>query len=344
MKPVKPRKTNGTDPGESSKADSMIAPDNLNPPEPEWKWDGESLEKVEEILGHHLQQKITQVGSEYPRAVGLFYLEGKTRPGFIAEFSCRLESITAGWVSDLKHLARLVGNRSFWLFPEFQIAESPESAALSLSQGKTLLMFAGEQSFLIFPADFLSFFLKPGDPSGGWFSAGVAFRLGAFAVALFLPAFYIAMISFQYYAVSVKLFILLAEFRMKAPFPPVIEVLLLEALIEALREGADKLASPLGKLMGPIGGFLAAVGLAVSGLVNPVASVFCSAALMASLVFPTRDLLYPMRVIVLGSIIMTAIFGILGMVITASLVVAYLVCLSTAEWPYLQTGPGLKQS
>ncbi|HEX3046867.1 MAG TPA: spore germination protein, partial [Bacillota bacterium] len=79
------------------------------------------------------------------------------------------------------------------------------------------------------------------------------------------------------------------------------------------------------------------------GLVSPAAAAFCSTALLFSLVFPIEDLIYPTRTIMLVSIIMTAIFGVLGMVITASLVVAYLVSLKTADWQYLQTSLGLKR-
>lgn len=329
---------------EDTKVNSSTVQTGLLPREAEWNISEKNFAALPKIFDRHLQKETFQVGSKYPRTVYLIYLEGTTAPDLITEFSKRLESLQTGWVANINHLTRLITNRAYWLFPEFQITSSLNNATSALAKGKMLLMLADETEAMIAPADFLSFFQNPGDSPGEWFSPGVILRLSAFALAIFLPAFYIAMVSFQYYAVSVKLFLLLAQVRTKVPFPPVIDVLFLITLLETIREGAIRLSTPPGKLISAIGGVLLAIGLGASGYVSPGSAIFCSSAFLVSLVFPIEDLLYPTRTIMLASIIMTAIFGVLGMVITASLAVSYLVGLNTSDRQYIQPAIGLKRS
>jgi spore germination protein len=276
--------------------------------------------------------------------VGLFFLEGVADYGLVAEISRRIMAIRVEWLEGTEHLISLIGDRSYWIFPEFQMIQQPKSAAAALWCGQVILALKDEPMLVIAPAVFLSFFQKPGSNWGQWLSPGLILRVGAFALTVFLPALYMALISSQYYTVPLKLFFMLAESRIKAPFPPLIEVLLLEALLEMFREGAAKISNSADSVTGAFGGLLAAAGIAAASLVSPIAALFCGTAQLAALVLPVRDLLATIRWLKYGSIIMTAIFGILGAVITASLTMAHLVSLGLSDWPYIQSGDQIKKA
>lgn len=319
------------------------APRELPEAAPDWTAAAAAVAALRNYFGDRLRIDSLRIGSKFPRPAGLVYLEGTTDPGLVAEYSRRLRVMKVELLEGTAQLARLLEDRSFWLFPGFQSAACPETAAAALYQGQLLLLTEGDAALLMMPGLFLNFFKRPCFAPTGWLVPEAVFRLSAFAAALFLPAFYIALASFQYYAVPVKLFFLVAEARIKTPFPPVVEVLLLEAVLEMIREGARKITATSGDLISVIGGLLAAAGLAGTGLVNPVAAFFCGAALLASLAFAAPDLLFTMRCLMFASIVMTEFFGVLGMIIVASLTVANLVSLETADWPYLQKGNRIKR-
>jgi spore germination protein len=309
----------------------------------EWLASSSNLTTLKNYFGDRLKCLSSAVGSEYPRRIGLLFLEGTTDCELVAEFSRRIREIQVEWLAGANRLIRLIGARSYLVFPGFQITQQPEYAVAALQRGQIILTLENDPILVIAPATFLFFFRNSDSDWSQWLSPGLILRMGAFALAVFLPALYMAIISYQYYAIPVKLFFLLAESRLKVPFPPLIEVLLLEALLEMFQEGAAKISNPAGTVIGTLGGILAAAGIAAVGLVTPTAALFCGTAQLAASVLPVKDLLSTIRWLKYGSIIMTAIFGILGTVITASLTVAHLVSLDLSGWPYIQIGKRLKR-
>lgn len=66
-------------------------------------------------------------------------------------------------------------------------------------------------------------------------------RFTGLFIAIFAPALYIAMISFHYEVIPLKLLLTIGESRAKIPFPPILEALLMELVLEMLREAAIRL-------------------------------------------------------------------------------------------------------
>lgn len=62
-------------------------------------------------------------------------------------------------------------------------------------------------------------------------------RFTGLFIAIFAPALYIAMISFHYEVIPLKLLLTIGESRAKIPFPPILEALLMELVLEMLRSG-----------------------------------------------------------------------------------------------------------
>ena len=60
-------------------------------------------------------------------------------------------------------------------------------------------------------------------------------RLFAMAGSLFLTAFYVATMTFHSELIPSKLLLIIGQSRSQVPFPPLLEALLLELLIELLR-------------------------------------------------------------------------------------------------------------
>ena len=305
----------------------------------EWVDSFQYFSVLRSYFNDQLNYQFKSVGLKYPKKVGLLFLDN-TDTDLVTDFLKKIETIRVDHVNGAKDFIRLIGSYSFSLFPQFQTTESINTATDALQSGQIILMFEDEPTLIIGPAVFLYFFRKPVTGSG--LSAGILLRVFALAFAIFLPAMYIAITSFQYYSVPLKLFFMLAESRIKAPFSPVVEVIFIEFILEIFREGIVRLNTPV-YTIGVLGALAAAAGIAVAGLVTPITVIFCGLAELATLVLPIRDLIATIRCVKWGSIIMTALFGILGTAITASLTVVLLVSAEFSGFPYLQIGKSIRR-
>ena len=80
-------------------------------------------------------------------------------------------------------------------------------------------------------------------------------RFTGLFIAIFAPALYIAMISFHYEVIPLKLLLTIGESRAKIPFPPILEALLMELVLEMLREARFGFP-PVGQTIGVVGGIV----------------------------------------------------------------------------------------
>jgi spore germination protein len=315
-----------------------LASQNATQPDwPEWTDNTGILFTLRQNFGAALKYHPISVGSKYPRTAGIFFLDGIANSEMVAEFVSRLTELRVDYLSESKELPRLIGFQPYPLFRKFQTVAAPEAGASALRHGQIIIALANDPTLLTGPLLFLSYLQKSSwkQPPWHWFS--LIFRIVAFGMAIFSSATYIAIVSYQYYAIPLNLFFILAQTRLKSPLPPVMEVLLLELLFEIMRKGATKIQNSASLYIGTLGSLAVAAGLATVGLINPFAALFCGIAQVANLVLPIRDLAPTIGWLKLGSIIMTSLFGIIGAIITASLMVVHLVSADLSEFGLSQT-------
>src|SRR5699024_2203595 len=135
-------------------------------------------------------------------------------------------------------LKQYLEDHSTNIFPQFYITELPDHLGYTVKQGKVGVLAANSSMAFIGPSTFFSFFESMEDIYMRW-EAGAFLRLLRFiaiAITLLVTPFYIAIVTYQYELIPTTLLTTIGESRAGVPFPPVIEALLLELLIELLRE------------------------------------------------------------------------------------------------------------
>lgn len=188
------------------------------------------------------------------------------------------------------------------------------------------------------PVSFFDFFTPPDDLNLNWlFRPFIRFlRLLAAGLAVFLPAFYVAIISYHFYIIPINFLMPLAESRAQVPFPPIVEVLFLEIMVELLRESASRFTSRLGASIGIWAGILLGVAAITTRMVSCVSIVMSMVTLIASLILPAYDLGFSVRILKFAALFFASLFGVLGVVVTASVTFAHLITLESLGQPYLQ--------
>jgi spore germination protein len=146
---------------------------------------------------------------------------------------------------------------------------------------------------------FTAFFQTVDDYNIRWLAASFIrlLHFAGFFISLFTPSLYIAMISFHYEVIPLPLLLSIAESRDRVPFPPLVEALLMELVLEMLREAGVRLPAPIGQTIGVVGGIVIGQAAVQAGLVSNIMVIVVSITAIASFIIPNVQMLHGVRLL-----------------------------------------------
>lgn len=183
------------------------------------------------------------VGKQTKSAISLLYLKGIADEDMIDRMRKRIKSIDIDGILDSSNLVQLIEDNSFAIFPQLLLTERPDRACSWILNGKMVVLVDGSVQVIGAPQTFIEFFQSMEDDSVRW-QIGTflrVLRVFSMVVSIFFTAIYVAALTFHYEIIPQTLLIPLGESRSRVPFPPIIEALLLEVMIELLREAGARL-------------------------------------------------------------------------------------------------------
>ncbi len=172
------------------------------------------------------------------RSVSIAYKDGIVDKDLLSAILKKTSEIKEDSILNVNQLAQLMERNPISPFPQLLTTERPDEAASALLKGRVVLILDRSAEVVILPSNFLSFFQSIDDYSSRTLvgSFNRILRVVAFFITLFLPGLYIAIISFNYEIVPLKLLISIGESRTRVPFDPLVEAIIMEITLEMLRE------------------------------------------------------------------------------------------------------------
>lgn len=290
------------------------------------------------IKNNKLKFKMLNIGSLTNQTVVIAYIQDVANEENIDLVYNKLKSVDYDGVFDVGFLEQLLADNKYTPFPHFQATERPDKTMASLQEGKLAVFLDGSPSALLMPISFFSAFQAPDDYNSNWLvgSLNRLVRLFALVIAIFLPSLYIAIVSYHYYMVPLNLLVPLAQSRAKVPFPPIIEVLILEYTIEMLREATIRLPTYIGTSIGIVGGLIIGQAAVDAGIVSNLIIIVVAVTALASYLIPNYDMGIAVRYIRFIVMLFASIFGIIGIVICSLVIIAHLVVIESLGEPYFK--------
>ncbi len=284
----------------------------------------------------NLKIKEMTLGQRSPATVALVYLEGVANPEILLRLSKRLQEIDFDAIQASGFIEQLTTENVLSPFPQTQATERPDKAVGNLLEGRILVIVDGTPVVLMAPVNFFQFFQAFDDYSTNWLPASVLrfLRILAVFLTIFLPSFYIAVLTFHYEALPWSLLTILVHARSKVPFPPVVEALLMELIIELIREAAVRLPSYIGQVIGIVGGLVIGQAVVNAGIVSNVMIIVVGVTAIASFVVPSYEMGLAMRLIRFPIMIISSIFGIVGLISGGAILLTHLLSLESLGQPY----------
>lgn len=276
------------------------------------------------------------IGSLTNTKVGILYMDNIVEEELLNEIRKKLESIEIDGIIDASYITEILSSKNI-VFPLITETERPDLVAMSLLEGKICIAVDNSPYMVVIPTFFSDLFNAPEDYYQR--SKNVTFtriiRVTAFIIAILLPAFFIAITTYNHETIPLTLIINFAAQRQGVPFPSIIEALLMVLIFEILRESDIRMPSLGGSAISILGAIVLGDAAVSAGIVSPIMVIVVATSAMCSLMFSHISMVNAVRFWRIVFMLFATILGLAGLYFCIFLFVIYLCSLKSVGKPYL---------
>lgn len=289
-----------------------------------------------DIKDPNLRFQEHEVGKRSKQKLVLCYIEGITNPDLVNEVKRRIESMDIDFVADSAYVEQWIEDSPFSPFPQLMDTERPDKVSYYLTQGKVAILLDGTPFSLIAPVTIGDAFHTMEDYTQRWFSATLLRLLRYLAAffSLFLPALYIAFVSYHPGMIPATLTFSIAASREGVPFPAAIEALLMGITFEILHEAGVRLPKVIGQTVGIVGGLVIGDAAVSAGIVSPVMVIVTALTAIASFSVPSYSVAISFRILRFSLMLTASFLGLYGIILVYIMINIHLVNLKSVGVPY----------
>nr|WP_132948612.1 spore germination protein [Thermolongibacillus altinsuensis] len=287
------------------------------------------------VRDRSLRMEYMQIGRRSKTDVCVCYIEEIADPNLVNEVKQSLKKIdTDGLPMGEKTVEEFISGRHWNPYPVVRYTERPDTAAVHLYEGHVLIMVDGSPSVLITPATFWHHLQHAEEyrnkPIVGAYLRFVRF-LAVWASIFLLPLWYLWMTNPQ---LLPDAFSFLAKAK-PGDIPLFVQILLIELGIDMLRMAAIHTPSSLATALGLVAALMIG-GIAVEvGLLSNEVILYFSLTTIGTFATPSYEMGLANRLVRLGLLGLTALFGAIGYVVGITLWLMMLVRMQSFGIPYL---------
>ncbi|BFT72298.1 spore germination protein [Paenibacillus sp. P36] len=284
-----------------------------------------------------LRIKEYTVGSLGKSRVAICYLEGLTNKQYLQTFIKRIEDVQFDQITDSSLLQQMIEDNSNSIFPQSIGTERPDYVAWALSSGQICAMKDGSPSAFFAPVNLWQFFITYEDYYLPWIVASLLrlIRMCSVLFSVFASSFYVAVMTYHGQSISNVFLPTIVSSRINVPFPPIVEVIIMELVIELLREAGARLPTKIGQTIGIVGGIVLGTAAVEAALTSNFLLIIVALSALASFTTPIFRMSATIRILRFPFIIAAQIWGLLGIFICTITLVAHLLRLTSLGMPYL---------
>ncbi|MGP4040620.1 spore germination protein [Gracilibacillus sp. D59] len=282
--------------------------------------------------------KNVEVGKITKTNIAIIYIDGVANKDNVDTIEQRITDLEYDQIMDSSFIAQMISDNSRSPFPPLMDTERPDRVSSALVEGKVAIVVDGSPQVLIGPTTLVEFFASYEDYFLTWpiASAFRIIRIFAVIFSVLITPMYVAILTYHYHIVPGDLLGTIITSRKDIPFPPILEVLILELTIELLREAGARLPTKIGQTIGIVGGIVIGTAAVEAGLTSNVLLILIALSALASFTTPIYRIGNTIRLLRFPFIIFAQIWGIIGVVIAIMFLVTHLLRLTSLGRPFLE--------
>lgn len=276
------------------------------------------------------------VGRRSKKLLVVAYVDGIINPSIVKEVNRRLETIDMDDAPESGYIEQWIEDSFLSPFPQTITTERPDKVSSALMDGKIAIFLDGTPFVIIFPATLGNTLQSPEDYYERWTIGTLLRVLRYFAafIAVFLPALYVALVSYHPGLIPSKLAFSIAATREGVPFPPLLEALLMIVTMELLREAGARLPTTIGETIGIVGGLVIGDAAVQAGIVSPIMVIVVALNAIASFALPSYGIAIAFRILLFVFLFSASVFGLFGIVLVYIMLNIHIVNLKSVGVPY----------
>ena len=302
----------------------------------------ESVRTNTSIVRRHLKApelriKEQTVGRQSLTLVDVLYLEGITDPGLVEQLWDKLADMDVDGVFSTGGIEEYIVPAHRTPFPLVQYTERSDRFCAGLCEGRVGLLIDGIPLGYLTPAVLGNFLQAPQDKSNSWLlaTALTLLRYGCMLLTLFLPALYVAMVTFHQEMIPTRLALSIIAAKQDVPFRSAFEVIVLLLAFEILQEAGLRLPQSIGQTVSIIGGLVVGSAAVEAKIVSPAVLIVVAIAGIAGYTMPSQELAGALRLWRFLLAVLASAAGLFGAVMGAAALVVHLAGLESFGVPYL---------
>lgn len=278
-----------------------------------------------------------KIGNMSKSRVAICYMEGVANQQNIETIKQRIEDIEFKVIPDITILQQMIEDNSKSIFPQLLGTERPDRISWAISVGQICIMLDGSPTALLGPANIGLFFVSYEDYFLPWIvgSALRLLRIVSIVFSIFASSLYVAIVTHHSQSISSLYLPTIITSRMNVPFLPVVEVLLMELVIELLRESGSRLPTKIGQTISIVGGLVLSTAAVEGALTSNILLIIVASSAMASFTIPVFRMSTTIRLLRFPFIIAAHLWGVLGIAICTLFLITHLIRLTSLGMPYL---------
>ncbi len=288
------------------------------------------------IKSESLWLKDFTIGKQTQTKVGVCYMNNIADQELVQQVISKLEKINIDGIIDSGYLKKYLVEKNS-VFPTLITTERPDLVSMALLEGKCCIIVDNSPYVLIMPCFFIDLFHTPDD----YYQKAInitfirIIRLLAFLIAIFIPAYYIAITTHNHDSVTTDLLLNFLAQRSTVPFPALVEGLIMTVSFEILRESDMRMASTMGTAVSILGGLVLGDAAVQAGIISPIMIIVVAISAISGLAFTSIELTSAIRFWRIILMILAAALGIYGIFLGLILLVTKLTSITSFEKPYL---------
>lgn len=282
-----------------------------------------------------LQIETMSIGRRTKTKVAIVYIDDIVNYDYLNRIKDQLNRIEVDGILESGYIQKYLSDRKK-IFPQIGNSERSDSVVGKLLDGKVAIIVDGSNFALISPRTFLEF-LDSGDDhyESTYIAIFVSIlRFIALILTLTLSALYVTVVAYQPDILPPQYILSLANSRVSVPVNAVLEALLMEFVVELLRESNTRLPQQIGPSIGIVGTIVIGQAAVSAGLVSPLMVIIISLSSMASFALPDYSLVNITRVLKFFMILCSGLFGLFGFIMGYTFLMVVLVSTYTVGIPY----------
>lgn len=269
------------------------------------------------------------IGTSSKTKVSLIYMDGIVNKDLVNKIDKKLQTMSMDYVANSNYIFENL-NTDNPMLPTNLVTERPDLVSFHLMEGRCAIIVENTPQAVILPVFFNDFIKTIDDYYQNTKNVSVTriIRVLALIIAIFTPALYIALTTFNQETLPTSVLINFSIQRGGVPFPSIVEAIVMWLTFEILREADTRIPFVMGSSMSIVGALVLGQAAVEAGMITPIMIIIIAVSSVASLLFNDNDMVNAIRIWKLLLLLLSAFTGLYGIVIGTLL---FIIKLSSME-------------